>query len=134
MNVNVNQQIETNDSEMVYKLNHFFNSTKEQTCDVKNFVKQQCTTKLFSALGINCKVNTNTHFLNFYSSVMGQAVISVLGLKLEIAPCNVKFVRYDGINFVNQATDYLLNSQSAFLDLYNLMDSKKELIKTISID
>ncbi len=124
----------TNEDEMVLKLNHFFNTACIENCnELKNQVKQLCVDELSKKLGLKIKINHRKKFYNIYSSIMGQAVCSHLNLPLDIAPSEFKFVKYDGINFISHAEHLLKNSPSAFLDLYNLLETKKESLLDLPI-
>ena len=65
---------------------------------------------------------------------MGQALCNNLKLQLTIAPAGLRYIKYDGINFITKAEDYLNTEDidEAFIDVFDLTDDHKEIIKKIN--
>lgn len=124
----------TKEDENLSKLNNFFNTAYlDDSCELKDKVKQLCVEELSKNLGLSIKINHHKKFLHIYSSIMGQAVCSHLNVNLNIAPCELKFFKYDGINYVSHAEQLLKNSPSAFLDMYNFLETKKDSLEDMPI-
>lgn len=98
-------------------------------------LKELCVIKIFEAIGVKNMYNRENRFFRFLSTCMAQAVSDILNLKLNIAPANVRFVRYDGINFVNQIAEYLQQDdiQLAVIDSFNLVDDNKQIVDGIEL-
>lgn len=98
-------------------------------------LKEICAAKIFDAIGVRNMYNNNNKFFAFLTMVMGQAISDVLHLHLQIAPDSLRLFRYDGINFVNDIKTFLLTQDidTAMLNIFDLIDDNRELIKTIEI-
>ncbi len=100
---------------------------------IEGQVRELCARKLCWALGLRCKCNYHNEFFTMFSSIIGEAVSQILDLKLNIAPFELKFIRYNGLNFVTRARELLEKEDLdvAFIDIFNLIDDNKEFIKKL---
>ncbi len=126
-----------NESEILEKVCNFLqiDMPRLSSQTVADGVREICVAKLCATLGIKCKYNYKNEFFSIYSSIIGEAVSQILNLKLDIAPFELKYVRYNGINFVNHACDLLKSEDldEAFIDMFNLVDDHKDVLKQIPI-
>lgn len=96
-------------------------------------VKELCVIRLCKAIGIRNIYNCKNKFFKFYATVSAQAVSDILNLKLVIAPAELRFVKYNGINFVNRIKDYLQNEDmdEAMIEAFDLIDDNKDIVEKI---
>ena len=93
-------------------------------------LKELCVIKLCEAIGIRCAYNFRTGFLGFFSEVMGEAVSNKLDLSLCIAKPNIRFVKYNHVNLI-QEVEFMLETEEleeAFLDAFNFLERFKDVI------
>lgn len=98
---------------------------------IKENIKELCVVKIFDILGIGCGYNYRNEYFDIYSSVLGEAVCEKLKIKVHIASDNLRFVRYEGINFIDKSVTFLEkeNLDEAVLDIFNFVEDNKKLIK-----
>jgi hypothetical protein len=86
--------------------------------------------KLCEVLGISCVVNYKNKMFEIFSSVMAEAVCQKLNIKKHIASDNIRLVKYNGINFVEKAKEFLdvEDIEEATLDIFNFVDENKSLL------
>jgi hypothetical protein len=130
----LNSQNKTN-NKIINRIRTFLcvkNSYNEQD-DLIITIKKMCLEKFCDALGIKCGCNLDNEFMNFFATVTAEAVCNKLFINLRIAPDALRFVRYNGINFITRSIELLNNDDvdEAFIDIFNLIDDNKELIKEI---
>lgn len=96
-------------------------------------LREICAARIFDAIGVRNMYNRDNKFFAFLTLVMGQAISDVLNLHLHIAPDCLRLFRYDGINFVNDIKNFLINQDidTAMLSTFDLIDDNFELVKTI---
>ncbi len=104
---------------------------KLESTTIEDNIKELCVAKLCATLGIKCKYNYKNEFFSIYSSIIGEAVSQILDLKLDIAPGKLKYIRYNGINFISHALELLKmeDLDEAFIDVFNLVDDHKDELK-----
>ena len=98
---------------------------------VEENIKDLCITKLCHSIGIKCACNHKNSFFNFFSSIMGEAIVSKLGFNIKVDEYNLKYIKFNDVNLVYSAL-FMLESFSideAFLKVYNLANAHKHLIK-----
>ena len=97
---------------------------------IEDGVKELCVARMCKSIGIKC-YNYKNKLFNFYATVTGEAVSQELGLKLQIASAEIKFIKYDKINLINQIRFFLISSDidEAFVEAYNFLDKYKYLAK-----
>ena len=108
-------------------------ATEIAQTDIYEQIKQLCLIRFCKAVGIRCQFNIKNKFMNFFAIITGQAVCNVLKINLQIAPDCLRLVRYNGINFVNEAMRLLQNEDKdeAFIDIFNLIDNNKPIMNEI---
>jgi len=94
---------------------------------IEGKIKELCVCKVCSSIGIKCPCNRSSGFLNFFSSVMGEAVCNKLNLDVSIACPELRFVRYNHLNLVQEVETLLENHDinEAFLDAFNFLERFK---------
>ena len=94
---------------------------------IEGRIKELCVCKVCASIGIKCPCNRNGGFLNFFSSVMGEAVCNKLNLDVSIACPELKIVKYDHFNLINEVEVFLENKNinEAFLDAFNFLERFK---------
>ena len=107
----------------------FFSST------IEGKIKELCVCKVCASIGIKCPCNRSTGFLSFFSSVMGEAVSNKLNLEVAIACPELKFVKYDHFNLINEVEMFLENDDinEAFLDAFNFLERFKFLANRLQL-
>lgn len=106
---------------------------KEYHGKVEDAIKALCVAKLCDVIGVNCAYNDKTSFFNFFSSVVGEAVVNNLNIQLTIAPCELRCVRYDGINFITQAKEFLssFEMEQAFIKIFEFLMHNNHVMKYV---
>ena len=96
-------------------------------------IKELCVARLCKAVGLTGVYNYKSDFFEFFSSIMGEALCEKLKIKTHIAGEELRFVRYNQINLVNELKMYLDTEtvEEAFLDAFDLVDKFKYLIPKI---
>ncbi len=107
--------------------------TNLATESVEDTIRHMCVARLCESIGIRCLYNSRSKFFTFFSYFMAQAVSNNLQLNIVIAPDNMRFIRYNGINFVSEASRLLNNEDldEAFIDAFNLADKNRDIIDRI---
>ena len=93
-------------------------------------VKELCVVRLCKCIGITRKCNYKSDFFNFFGNIMGEALCDKLNLKMHIADDNLRLIKYEHINLVDQTRIYLDydDIEDTFLDAFDLVDKFKYLI------
>ena len=118
--------------QIITKICKFFKIEKPLTssCSVVDKIKEICVMRLCKAIGL-ASYNYKSAFFNFFSSIMGQAVCDTLLIKIQVASDDLRLIKHDHINLVNEVSSYLNTEtvEEAFLDAFELADRFKYLIK-----
>ena len=98
---------------------------------INEAIKELCVARLCKAVGITGTYNYKSEFFNFFASIMGEAVCEILGIKVHVASAELRLIKYEHINLVEQVRYYLETEtiEEAFLDAFELADRFKYLIK-----
>ena len=93
-------------------------------------IKELCVAKLCDVVGIRGAYNYKSEFLSFFSDVVAEAVVEILGYKFHIASERLRFFSFDHVNLVCAAKKLMLNENKdeAFIDAFNLIDKFKYII------
>lgn len=93
-------------------------------------IKEICVAKLCNVIGIRGAYNYKSEFLSFFSDVVAEAVVDILGYKFHIADDQLRFFSFDHVNLVCTAKTLMLNENKdeAFIDAFNLVDRFKYII------
>ena len=130
---NINSDL--NDEKILKKVMHFidFDMTDFNGDNIIDNIKELCVKKLCSVVGIKCGCNFRNPYFNFFGCVMGQAICNKLSIRLTIAPAGLRLIKYDGINFVSRAEQYLENPDidESFIDVFDLTDDHKNIIDMV---
>lgn len=134
-NKNITENISKNNNGIYEKICHLFEMElpELESENVVQGIKELCVKKLCLVVGIKCACNFRNPYFNFFGCVMGQAVCNKLSLRYTIAPAGLRLVKYDGINFILRAEQYLNNPdiEEAFIDIFDLTDDHKNIIALI---
>lgn len=97
---------------------------------VNEIIKRICVARLCKAIGLTGNYNYKSDFFEFFSSVVGEAVCEILSIKLHIANGDLRFVKYEHINLVEEVKTYFETQsiEEAFLNAFELLDRFKYLI------
>ena len=121
-----------NRDKITSKICDFLNIEKPTTelTNLKETIKQICVARLCRAVGLTGKYNYKSEFFEFFSCIMGEAVCEKLSIQTHLACDELRLVKYEHINLVNQIKSYLDNEsvEEAFLDAFELLDKFKYLI------
>ena len=116
----------------IQKICDFFRLEKPQTLNTntKEAVKELCVIRLCKAIGLKGNNTFKSDFFDFFGSLMGEAVCENLSIKVHIACDELRLVKYDRLNLVQEIKSYLQNEtvEEAFLDAFDLADRFKYLI------
>lgn len=93
-------------------------------------IKEICVARLCVSVGVECCYNYKSDFFEFYSEIFGQAICDILGLRLTIASDELRLIKYNHINLVEEVKKYILEKEmeEAVLDSFNLIDGFQFLI------
>lgn len=110
-----------------------FLEMEEYNCsltEVEEQIKEICVAKLCEVLGIGCAYNYKNQMFQIFSSVMAEALCQKLKIQKHIASDNLRLIKYNGINFIEKAKQFLDNTdiEEAVLDIFNFVDENKKLI------
>lgn len=130
--MNVTNTNELDNQTTIDKVCDFFKlkNTRNRSDDLKDTIKELCVNRLCKVIGVTGVYNYKSHFFEFFSNVMGEAVCEKLSINTHIAGDEIRFVKYEHINLVNK-TRYFLENESmedAFLDVFKMIDKYKYLI------
>lgn len=94
-------------------------------------VKELCVAKLCLAIGLTGKYNYKSDFFTFFSEIMGEAVCCKLSINLRIARDEIRLIKYEGVNLVEQAKNLLENEliEESVLDIFEMADKYKQIVK-----
>lgn len=116
----------------IRKICTFFRFEKPNinSCTRNEIIKELCVARLCKSVGLTGKYNYKSEFFEFFSNIMGEAVCEKLSIKTHIASDELRLVKYEHINLVNEIKSYLDNEtvEEAFLDAFELADRYKYLI------
>ena len=125
--------IETNENKkMVQKIKNFltFNDfLYEENLSVQDNIKKLCVKKLCKVIGIKIECNYKNQFFNYFSDVTGEAICQLLNIPIRIADGKFKFVKYNGINFVEHVKELLKNDflEDAYIDVFQFLEDNKHI-------
>lgn len=98
--------------------------------DLIDNIKELCVARLCKSIGLTGKYNYKSDFFEFFSSIMGQAVCEVLQINVNIACDELRLIKYNHINLIQEVVQFLTTEtqEEAFLDTFDLVDRFKYLI------
>lgn len=135
MDENIMMNTGLKNEEILKKLTQFinFNVSNFDNDNILDNIKELCVKKLCEVVGIKCGCNYKNPYFNFFGCVMGQALCNKLSIRLTIAPAGLRLIKYNGINFISKAEQYLDNPDidEAFIDVFDLTDDHKNVIDLI---
>lgn len=113
----------------ICKFCHFERPIMYSTTTEEN-IKELCVARLCKAIGLTGTYNYKSDFFEFFSSIMGEALCEKLSIKARIASDELRLVRYERINLIDELKTYLDTEtvEEAFIDAFNLADKYKYLI------
>lgn len=93
-------------------------------------IKELCVAKLCYGIGIKCGYNYKSDFFEFFSSIMGEAMCEKFELDMHVASEELRYVKYEHCNLVNQARIFLEQDclDEGFIDAFNFIDKYRYLI------
>lgn len=94
-------------------------------------IKELCVAKLCLAIGLTGSYNYKSDFFTFFSEIMGEALCEKLSINLRVARDEIRLVKYEGVNLVEQAKKFLNNDliEESVLDIFELADKFKYVVK-----
>ena len=97
---------------------------------IEEMVKRICIIRLCKAIGLAGVKNIKSDFFDFYSCIMGEAVCKKLQIKLHVASDELRFIKYNQINLIDKATQYLEQEflEEAIIDTFELADEFKDVM------
>ncbi len=106
---------------------------KLQAETLNESIKEMCVLRLCKAIGLTGKVNYKSDFFEFFACMMAEAICEKLNLKIHVARDELRLVKYEHINLINQIKYFLDNEtvEEAFLDAFELADKFKYLIEKL---
>ena len=132
MNKDIENEIE--EEQALKKVCKFFRLENPaiKSCEAKDAIKEVCVIRLCKEMGLS-KFDHKSDFFDFFSSVMGEAVCLKLNIQKKIACDELRLVKYDHINLVQECKSYLDKETitEAFIDAFDLIDKYKYLIPTL---
>lgn len=93
-------------------------------------IKNMCIAKMCRVIGINCENCYNSKLFQIFGSILGEAVCNKLKLGMHVANENLRYVSFNGINFVDKAMHFLntFDVDEAVLDVFNFVDEHKQIL------
>ena len=93
-------------------------------------IKELCVAKLCDILGIGCGYNFRNEYFEVYASVLGEVICEKLELNIHVAKESIRFIRYEGINFIEKSRQILEREEinEAIVDIFNFVETNKKLI------
>lgn len=120
---------------VIHKVCVYFNIERPilRSSTTDETIKELCVARLCKAVGLTGIYNYKSDFFEFFSNIMGEALCEKLNLKIHIASDELRLVKYEHINLVQELKNYLDTEtvEEAFLDAFNLVDKFKYLIPKI---
>ena len=100
------------------------------TLNLKEIIKKLCVIRLCKAIGLSGACEFKSDFFEFFSLLMGEAVCQKLKINLHIAIDDLRLIKYNRINLIEEIKMYLDTEtlEEAFLDAFELADRYKYLI------
>ncbi len=101
--------------------------------ELAEVIKELCVMRLCRIVGITGTYNYKSEFFNFFASIMGEALCEKLKIKIHIAKEELRLIKYEHTNLIDQVKIYLENEslEEAFLDAFELADRFKYLINKL---
>ena len=98
-------------------------------------IKEVCVARLCKAIGVSGVYDYKSEFFNFFGCVMGEALCEKLSIKLHIASAELRLVKYEHVNLIDELRFYLDNEpvEEAFLDAFHFLDKFKYLIPKLKL-
>lgn len=93
-------------------------------------IKELSVARLCKSVGIWCEYNYKSQFFEFFSTIMGQAIVEKLKIKLKIAGDEFRLFKYRHKNLIDEVK-YFLDTEDideAFIDAFNFLDEYTYLI------
>lgn len=115
--------------EKVKKFLNFDNFLYNEELSVQDNIKKLTVQKLCKVIGIKRECNYKNIFFNYFSDITGEAICQLLQLPISVADNRYKFVKYNGINFVEHVKSLLKNDflEEAFVDVFQFLEQNKEI-------
>lgn len=97
---------------------------------IEEAVKDLCVMRLCKAIGLTKNNLVKSEFFDFFGCLMGEAVCQKLSIKQRIARDELRLIKFDKINLVQEIKNYLETEtvEEAFLDAFELVDRFKYII------
>lgn len=118
--------------QILNKVCQFFRLKKPhiKSHSIVDAIKEVCVLRLCQAIGLTGLINHKSDFFDFFSSMMGEAICEKLDIKLQIACDQLRLVKYEHINLVQECKRYLDGEtvEEAFLDAFELAEKFKSII------
>lgn len=94
-----------------------------ESVDLKSVIKEICVLRLCKAICLPM-FYFKSDFFDFFACIMGEAICRKFSINLRIASDELRLVKYNNINLVNEVFNYLNNEvvEAAFLDAFHLVD------------
>lgn len=98
--------------------------------NVEETIKELCVKKLCKTVGLTGAYNYKSDFFEFFSSIVGEAVCVKLNIKIHIAGDDLRLVKYEKLNLIDEVYSFLEKEdiEEAILDAFNFVDRFKSLI------
>ncbi len=83
--------------------------------------------KICKILGIKCPCDYKNGFLDFFASVMAEAISESLNLNVRVACAELRLIRYNHKNLIGEVQFFLgkTDIEEAFVDSFNFLERFK---------
>lgn len=98
--------------------------------DVGEKIKNMCIAKMCRVIGIDCEQCYNSKLFQIFGGILGEAVCRKLMLSLHVVSEELRYLCFNGINFVEQSVHFLneFEVDEAVLDIFNFVDEHKSIL------
>lgn len=118
--------------EWLKKIYNFFQlESKNSFGDFVSEVRQACISRLCMSIGVKDCSQFQSEFFEFFSAILGQAVCDYFKINCAIAGAELRFVRHEGINIVNEVVKLFQTQEvdEAVIDAFEIIDRFKYLVQ-----
>ncbi len=121
-----------NEDEVLSKVKKFLHIDfkNRKSIGLDEGIKELVCEKLCRTVGINCDYNYRNAYFNFFSSILGEAVMRKLDMPIVLAEDRFRLFKYDHVNLIDKVYAFLDEDiDDAVLDSFNFLDKYTYLIE-----
>lgn len=94
-------------------------------------VKEIVVARVCSAVGLKCEYNYKNKMFEFFSTIAGEAVCQLVGIRTHIAGDELRLVKYERFNLIEQVKEYFDRgiTDESVIDAFNFVERFKYVLE-----